>query len=92
MRAALVAGDHLARDGGGHGPAAEAHVHRPARVRCRDRVAGATHGDARLAVGLRLQHDRGVEGFGGEGPQRGLLGLRHPADGGEPAGDVAGVV
>ena len=90
--AALVAGDHPARDGGGHGPAAEAHVHRPARAGRGDRVARATHRDARLTVGLRLQHDRGVEGFGGEGPQRGPLGLRHLADGGEPAGDVAGVV
>ena len=57
-----------------------------------NRVARATHGDARLAVGLRLQRDRGLEGLGGKGPQRRSLGLRHLADGGEPAGDVAGVV
>ena len=92
VRAALVAGDHPARHGGGHGPAAQAHVHRPARAGRGYRVARATHGDARLAVGLRLQRDRGVEGFGGEGPQRGPLCLRRLADGGEPAGDVAGVV
>ena len=92
VRAALVAGEHPAPEEGGHGPAAEAHVHRPARAGRGDRVARATHGDARLAVGLRAERDRGVEGFGGEGPQRRLLGLRHPADGGEPAGDVAGVV
>ena len=34
----------------------------------------------------------GSKGFGGQGPQCRLLGLRHPADGGEPAGYVAGVV
>ena len=86
------AGDHPAPEEGGHGPAAQAHVHRAAHAGRRYRVARATHGDARLAVGLRLQRDRGVEGFGGEGPQRRPLCLRHPADGGEPAGDVAGVV
>ena len=41
VRAALVAGDHPARDGGGHGPAAQADVHRAARERRGDRVAGA---------------------------------------------------
>ena len=92
MRAALMASDHPAPGEGGHGCAAEADVHRAARAGRGDRVARAAHRDARLTVGLRLQRDRGVEGFGREGPERGSLGLRHLTDGGEPAGDVAGVV
>ena len=87
-----MAGDHPALGEGGDGPAAEAHLHRAARVGRGHRVARAAHRDARLAVGLRAQRDRGLEGLGGERPQRGPLSLRHRADGGEPAGDVARVV
>ena len=68
VRAALMAGDHPALGEGGDGPAAEAHLHRAARVGRGHRVARAAHRDARLAVGLRAQRDRGLEGLGGERP------------------------
>ena len=73
-------------------PAPSPARHRAAGVRRGHRVARTAHRDARLAVDLRLQRDRGVEGLGGERSQRGPLGLRRLTDGGEPAGDVAGVV
>ena len=91
-RAALVAGDLAALGVHGERRAAEAHLHRAAGVGRGDRVARAAHRDARLAVGLRPQRDRRVVRLGGEGPERGPLGLRRLADGGEAAGDVAGVV
>ena len=73
---ALVAGDLAALGVHGERRAAEAHVDRAAGAGRRHRVARAAHRDARLAVGLRPQRDRGVERLGGKGSQRRTLGLR----------------